>query len=585
MALSAQQDIDIYRFFAIAFGAAPGKTYYQQVADAYNAGLTTKQIVNIFTTKSVFLDRYPGSLGSAEFARRLVDNVVGSSASDADKNAAVQDIVNAMNGGMTRGDVIYTVFNNLANKSFQDPTWGKTALKMANEVAVARFVTGTLGEVTTDVATLQAFLNGITSDTVLAERYTQLASAFRNNQASAFTVYGNTNDNIQGTVADDRIDGGMGHDTITGGDGNDVLYGNSGDDKIYGGAGADFIDGGLGADYIDGGRISVWQGKYYVYDTSVNIIFGGGGADTIDGGYGNDQLYGDDGADVIYGYEGADLIFGGSGADRIYGGGGKNTIDGGDGDDSIDSGDDCYVDGGAGNDDIHVGFGSSVYGGLGNDDIEIGYYNSTSSQPSVVRPGDGHDQVTVYDAHRATGGVVIDLSEDTPGYDQIIVHTAQSVTPTVTIKGFKMGDDEMEIGEFYTVDGYRKWSAGYYNSFTKQWQSYTQIITSPTQAYQASAGFFVIQGAAAAAADTVSVAAFLDPYGNNHTYKKYTFAHYSYGHYFLINVGANDMGLYYFKDDSGADNRVVPDEITPIAIFAGLRTDQLSLIDVLGSFT
>ena len=49
MAMTTQQQTDAYRFFAIAFGAAPGVTYMNQIADAYAAGMTTKQIVNVYT--------------------------------------------------------------------------------------------------------------------------------------------------------------------------------------------------------------------------------------------------------------------------------------------------------------------------------------------------------------------------------------------------------------------------------------------------------------------------------------------------------------------------------------------------------
>ena len=42
----------LYQFFAVAFNAAPGVTYMSQLLDAANSGLTVKQIVNIFTTKS-----------------------------------------------------------------------------------------------------------------------------------------------------------------------------------------------------------------------------------------------------------------------------------------------------------------------------------------------------------------------------------------------------------------------------------------------------------------------------------------------------------------------------------------------------
>ncbi len=50
---------DLYRFFAVAFGAAPGVTYMGQLIEAAEWGLSIKEIVNIFTTKPQFTDTYP----------------------------------------------------------------------------------------------------------------------------------------------------------------------------------------------------------------------------------------------------------------------------------------------------------------------------------------------------------------------------------------------------------------------------------------------------------------------------------------------------------------------------------------------
>ena len=87
---------DLYRFFAIAFSAAPGVTYMGQLVEAADYGLSIKQIVNIFTTKPQFLETYPASLSNREYAQKLVDNVVGTSATAAAKAEAVEDIVAAL---------------------------------------------------------------------------------------------------------------------------------------------------------------------------------------------------------------------------------------------------------------------------------------------------------------------------------------------------------------------------------------------------------------------------------------------------------------------------------------------------------
>ncbi len=59
MAMTTQQRTDAYQFFIIAFGAAPGVTYLEELDEAYSYGLTTQEIVNIYTEKPQFTSRYP----------------------------------------------------------------------------------------------------------------------------------------------------------------------------------------------------------------------------------------------------------------------------------------------------------------------------------------------------------------------------------------------------------------------------------------------------------------------------------------------------------------------------------------------
>jgi serine protease len=155
---------DLYRFFAIAFNAAPGVTYMEQLLQAAGAGLSVKEIVNIFTTKAQFLETYPARLSDQEFAQKLADNVVGTSASAAAKAEAVADIVKALSppANWTRGDITYTIFSNLAQMPANDPKWGGMARKMANQVAYARHFTATLKVDTTYIPALRAVLRDVT---------------------------------------------------------------------------------------------------------------------------------------------------------------------------------------------------------------------------------------------------------------------------------------------------------------------------------------------------------------------------------------------------------------------------------------
>jgi hypothetical protein len=160
---------DLYRFFTIAFGAAPGVTYMGQLLEAANAGMSIKAIVNVFTTKTQFTDVYPTTLTNQEFASKLVDNVVGSSATAASKAAAVSDIVAALKlPTWTRGDVVHAVFNNLATKPATDPDWAGTAKKMANQVQYAKYFTETMAVDTLDLPKLRAVVGAVTESSTVA---------------------------------------------------------------------------------------------------------------------------------------------------------------------------------------------------------------------------------------------------------------------------------------------------------------------------------------------------------------------------------------------------------------------------------
>jgi hypothetical protein len=164
MALLASVKTDLYRFFAIAFDAAPGVTYMTQLADAVAADMSVEQIVEVFTTKSQFTATYPTFLTNRDFAVKLVDNVVAGSASAAAKAEAVADIEAALGANLSRGKVVYNVFNNLS-KLTGDAKWGGTAALLANQVAYAQYYTEVLLGDTTNLTTLRSVIAGVTPTT------------------------------------------------------------------------------------------------------------------------------------------------------------------------------------------------------------------------------------------------------------------------------------------------------------------------------------------------------------------------------------------------------------------------------------
>lgn len=225
MALTQATKTELYRFFVIAFDAAPGVEYMNQLAEASEFGMSVQEIVEVFTQKPQFTEVYPTFLSNDQFATKLIENVVGGSA-DADAKAeAKADVEAALNAGWTRGEVIYTIFNNLAAKSFDDEVWGGTAKQMANQVAAAQYYTEEMLGNTTNLSVLRSVIAGVDQNTDVSTPEAIEAAIGQHLQPTQSLTPGI--DVINGTAASDVIRGDAGTlndgDYINGAAGNDTL--------------------------------------------------------------------------------------------------------------------------------------------------------------------------------------------------------------------------------------------------------------------------------------------------------------------------------------------------------------------------
>ena len=435
------------------------------------------------------------------------------------------------------------------------------------------------------------------------------------------------NDFLQGGIGNDVLNGGRGRDVLVGGSGDDkltagsywtnsydyatnrtiytydahseVLQGGDGADTLYGGYGSDVLDGGTGADTIYGDD-NVYYGSYATADQlktmfndvilggdGADRIFGGEGVDWIDAGPGNDtadlgsgggHLEGGDGDDRLFGSRGNDEIWGQSGNDTIYlsDDGSNDTASGGDGNDTItatsrDSGT-LTLSGDAGNDNINVKYGTAsanISLGDGTDTVQLGNGVYTINMAEAVAARD-----------------VLDISSSTPT-------NAVSIS---TATGFNVSTDVLDIGNF-NLWGYSGGSVseGYSASYSgTKIRTFVQKLSSPDTPFQgptgasassyvngqtiynldfAGKGLFIVTGASAAAADTATVANFLNPYGNNATYGV------SKVYYFVVDIAGQGAGVYRFKDDTNGDNNLIADELTPLLLLTGVSAASLNDIN------
>jgi len=240
MALTATQSKSMYQFFALAFNAAPGVTYMNQLDAAINSGMSVTQVVEAFTTKAEFTSTYPGFLSNEAFATRFINNNVGSFATDAAKTAAIADIAAALNAGWSRGKTITQVFTNISNLPETDATWGNVVKLVNNKVAYAQYYTETMlggAEATPVLANLRAVIANVTPTTsvvvadmaaVLNPAPVPVAQTFTltaNADTGASFTGGAGSDTFNAIVAADRGTGTTltPGDNITGGSGVDTL--------------------------------------------------------------------------------------------------------------------------------------------------------------------------------------------------------------------------------------------------------------------------------------------------------------------------------------------------------------------------
>ncbi|GAA4410531.1 M10 family metallopeptidase [Quisquiliibacterium transsilvanicum] len=156
---------DLWHFFIVAFDAAPGVEYMEQLALAWRYGMSVPEIVEVFTGKQQFTSVYPSSLDHQALADAMVANIVKDSAGIAAKLQAATDIRTSLDSGATLGHVIHTVFGNLADKPLDDADWGGTAIQFRNQIVVSKFYTEYMGQSTTDLDTLRAILEPVTPAT------------------------------------------------------------------------------------------------------------------------------------------------------------------------------------------------------------------------------------------------------------------------------------------------------------------------------------------------------------------------------------------------------------------------------------
>lgn len=421
----------------------------------------------------------PGS-SNETFAAKLVAMLGGSLLED--EEAAVDEVLALLDGGMSRAQAAMTAVEFVANMETGDDVYGDVAQQFQNRITVANYYTFQTTSPASTVATLQAVLSAVDHETDVTD------------PADVINVDPTPTDNQAGTSADDtiRLLGGLDSTIkIEGGQqgaAGDTLY-----ITAEASATANIID---LTQYADQNRTLDSQGRkvspivqgFENVDatestTEMNItardrtseantggvaatqtgsvIQAGAYRDTVTGGAGNDSIVGNAGNDVLTGNAGNDTIAGGLNNDNIAGGAGNDTITDGSGDDTVtgDAGNDTItigggldaIDGGADNDTITFESGvtagtsatvrTTVLGGAGTDSID----NTNASATSfLVESGNaGNDTITM--------GVALETISGGADNDIIVIkqaaldQTGTVAAGTVDVLNGNDGQDALQL--------------------------------------------------------------------------------------------------------------------------------------------
>lgn len=102
-------------------------------------------------------------LANGVFAAKLVEVLIGSSASTTTKNLLANAVEANLNGGTTKAALVSTLVNALASSTLAaDATWGAAATQFQNRVTVSDYYAAKAGA-STDLITLQNLANQVTS--------------------------------------------------------------------------------------------------------------------------------------------------------------------------------------------------------------------------------------------------------------------------------------------------------------------------------------------------------------------------------------------------------------------------------------
>ena len=230
MAITAETRGDIIELYVAMFNAAPGVAKLSELVTMVDVGKKTLvQLANDLAATSDFTRLYPVFQTNSEFATRFINNILPE-VSAAGKTEAIAVVTGLLNGGTTRGAVVWEASKYLSTLSETDANFGVGAANFNNKVEIATYHTVTKEQKTGTLAEQQAVLAAVNSTQASVDAAKAAVDVTSQPVGNTYTLTTSATDVINGTAGNDTIIGQLGQsvtlqasDTINGGAGTDTL--------------------------------------------------------------------------------------------------------------------------------------------------------------------------------------------------------------------------------------------------------------------------------------------------------------------------------------------------------------------------
>lgn len=236
--ITSAQQTQILKITAGLFNAAPGAAYLSEFASAVTGGMSMLQLSNALANTSAFtIGVMGGKVTATAQTTQLMENFgLTYGATDAASVGAQAWFMAQINAGRGFGEIIYDAVTALSDSAWvaANSDYAGVAAALSNKAAVSEYYSATLGQSSSELATLQAVVAGVTATTPVATPE-ELAAAIGATGGKVFTLTTSV-DTLTGTASNDTF---TAQDTYVGAAWTNTL---SGLDVLNGGAGVDTLN-------------------------------------------------------------------------------------------------------------------------------------------------------------------------------------------------------------------------------------------------------------------------------------------------------------------------------------------------------